>query len=297
LLDARTRSEAEARLATAVARNQQLETAVERAIAARDGALREAARGKALASESLISAAELERLELLARLSVRDVDAAELARRVALAEVHAARATLGQVQSGKGQTIEVVAPASGRILLVHRQSEGPVAAGTPLIDFGDPGSLELVIDVLSSDAARIRVGAPVRFRQWGETDERLGYVRLVEPAAFTHISALGVEEQRVNVIVSLQEPPSALGDGYRVEARILVWQGADVVVIPSSAVFRHDDDWATYCLEGGRAVLRRLKLGQRNLLDVEVTGGIDAGARVVLYPGIRIEAGARVIAR
>jgi HlyD family secretion protein len=188
-------------------------------------------------------------------------------------------------------------PASGRVLLVHRESEGPVAAGTPLFDFGDPASLELVIDVLSSDAARIQVGAPVRFRQWGDQEEVSGHVRLVEPAAFTHVSALGVEEQRVNVIVSLDAPPRSLGDGYRVEARILFWRAPDVLAIPSSAVFRQGDDWATFAVEGGHAMLRRLKLGQRNSLEVEVREGIDVGTRVVLYPGTRVEPGLRVVQR
>ncbi len=297
LLDPRTRAEAEARLLTAEARERQLKTAMGRANAARDGAIKEAVRAKALAAEALISEAELDRLQLLARLAVEDVSAAELTHRVAVAEVHAARATLGQVERGAGQAIEIKAPASGRVLRVHRESEGPVAVGTPLLDFGDPTTLEGVVDVLSSDAARIIPGAPVRLQQWGEDSELEGHVRLVEPAAFTHVSALGVEEQRVNVVVSLPNAVTPLGDGYRIDTQILVWQGDDVLSIPNGAVFRHGDRWGTYVIEQGSARLRVVELGRRSAVAVEVKAGLEPGEQVVLYPSRLVTEGTAVVAR
>ncbi len=297
LLDPRTRAEAEARLLTAEAREKQLKTAVGRAQAARDGAQKDATRAKALAAESIISDAELDRLQLLAQLALEDVAAAKLAHQVAVSEVHAARATLGQVRRGETEAIAIQAPAKGRVLVVHRESGGPVAVGTPLLDFGDPNALEVVIDVLSSDAARIRPGAPVHLEQWGDATQFEGHVRLVEPAAFTHISALGVEEQRVNVIVSLPQAVPNLGDGYRVEAEILASQEDDVLHIPSSAVFRHGDSWGTYVIENGAARLRLLELGLQNALAVEVKSGLEAGELVILYPGRRVTADTSVIAR
>ncbi len=297
LLDPRTRAEAEARLLTAEAREKQLKTAVGRAQAARDGAQKDATRAKALAAESIISDAELDRLQLLAQLALEDVAGAKLAYQVAVSEVHAARATLGQVKRGETEAIAIQAPAKGRVLVVHRESGGPVAAGTPLLDFGDPSALEVVIDVLSSDAARIQPGAPVQLEQWGDATQLEGHVRLVEPAAFTHISALGVEEQRVNVIVALSKAPPNLGDGYRVEAQILTWQGEEVLQVPNSAVFRHGDEWGAYVIEDGRARLRLLDLGQRNAIAVEVKSGLEAGEQVILYPGRHVTAGTSVIAR
>jgi HlyD family secretion protein len=165
---------------------------------------------------------------------------------------------------------------------------------------GNPLALEVVVDVLTTDAVDIRPGAPVRIDRWGGDSAIMGHVHRVEPSAFTQLSALGVEEQRVNVIIDLDPPRSrwaALGDGYRVEASIAVWQGDDRLMVPGGAVFRQGDDWATYVVEDGRAHLRRLQLGRRNNAAVEVLGGVRKGERVVLYPTDNVSDGVRAEVR
>jgi HlyD family secretion protein len=165
------------------------------------------------------------------------------------------------------------------------------------VEIGDPRSVEAVIDVLSSEAVKVRVGAPVSITDWGGARPLEGRVRAVEPSAFTRISALGIEEQRVNVIVVVDGSPPALGDGYRVESRILLSHAASVLSVPASALFRSGGGWAVYAVEGGRVRLRPVDIGMRGRLEVEVTRGLDAGARVVIYPGDRVRDGTRVRAR
>jgi HlyD family secretion protein len=190
-----------------------------------------------------------------------------------------------------------MAPATGRVLRVVRDSAGPVIAGAPLIEIGDPRALEIVVDVLSSDAARITPGMPVSVEAWGGEPVLRGEVRRVEPSAFTRISALGVEEQRVKVIAAISDPPVALGDGFRIEARIFTWRGERVAIVPASAVFRSKDRWAVYAVENQRARLRPIDIGHRGRLEVEVTGGLTAGATVILHPTDRITDGTAITAR
>jgi HlyD family secretion protein len=180
------------------------------------------------------------------------------------------------------------------VLRIHRESAGPIAAGTPIVEVGDPRSVEAVIDVLSSEAVKVAVGAPVSIEEWGGAHPLAGRVRAVEPSAFTRISALGIEEQRVNVVVALEGTPTELGDGFRVEARILLWRGMSVLSVPASALFRSGGSWAVYAVEDGRARLRQIAIGMRGRLEVEVTAGLDAGSHVVLYPGDRVADGTRV---
>jgi HlyD family secretion protein len=180
------------------------------------------------------------------------------------------------------------------VLKVVRDSAGPVAAGAALVELGDVRSLEVVVDVLSSDAAQIRTGMPVAIEGWGGDRPLVGEVARVEPSAFTKISALGVEEQRVNVIVALASPPTSLGDGFRVDARIFTWRGTNVLAIPGSAVFRDRGHWAVYAIDGGKARLRRVELGHRGRLEVEVISGLAAGQQVVLHPSDRIRDGVEV---
>jgi HlyD family secretion protein len=310
LLDERTRQEAQARLAAARALVERTQTAIARAELARDNARLEAERSRVLADRGAIAVAERDRAELTEQLAERDLAAARAERASAAAEVAAARAVLGldagarpasaRARTARARTarpVEVTSPAAGVILRVLRDSEGPVAAGTPLLELGDPRALEIVVDVLSGDAARIRPGMPVSIEAWGGDPPLSGVVRQVEPSAFTRISALGVEEQRVRVIVALDEPPPSLGDGFRVEARIFTWRGEDVLAIPASAVFRHQGRWAVYVIEAGRARLRPVELGHRGRLDVQVVRGVADGQALVLYPGDRIRDGVRVTPR
>jgi HlyD family secretion protein len=298
LLDERSRREAVARVAAAVARQRAADIAVARGRLARDAAVREAARSRTLDQRSAIPASERERADDQEQLAIRDLAAAEAARAGAEAEAAAARALIVEgASSGAPRTTAVIAPAPGRVLRIVRDSAGPVAAGAPLLELGDPRALEVVVDVLSSDAARIAPGMPVAIEAWGGDQPLRGEVRRIEPSAFTRISALGVEEQRVKVIAAITDPPVVLGDGFRVEARIFTWRGAGVVTVPASAVFRDREQWAVYTAEDGRARLRPVQLGHRGRLDVEIAGGPAVGAVVILSPSDRIGDGIAIESR
>ena len=277
LLDPRSRREATARLTVAIARQRTSRTAIDRAVVARDAAVRDADRARILSDRSAITRTERERYELTEQLAIRDLAATRLEATAATAEIEAARAALDDSRAdGSAREVAIVAPAAGQVLRVLRDSEGPIAAGTQLLELGDPRAIEVVVDVLSSDAAQIRPGMVVSFERWGG-DPLTGRVRRIEPSAFTRISALGVEEQRVKVISSVDAPPPALGDGFRVSARIITWHADDVLSIPTSAVFRDHGRWAVYAVVDGRAVLRPVTLGHRGRLDVELRDGLAAG--------------------
>ena len=198
------------------------------------------------------------------------------------------------------ECVPLLAPVHGRILRVLHKSEGVVEAGEPLIEIGDPADLEVVVDFLSSDAVRIKPGQRVIVEQWGGGAALSGRVRLVEPSGFTKISALGIEEQRVNVIIDFTSPPSdwqSLGHGYQVTVRVVLWEGSDVRKLPLTALFRHGDQWAVFVEQDGRARLRVIELGQRTGLEAEVIEGVEPGERVVLSPSDRISDGVRIRAR
>jgi HlyD family secretion protein len=298
LLDERSRGEASARLSAAIAHQRRAEVAIARARLARDASAREAARTRTLGEHGAIAGAERERAEDQAQLAIRDLAGAEAERAAAVAEVAAARAVLGDVAPARGgRTLAVTAPTAGRVLRVVRDSAGPVAAGAPLVELGDLRTLEVVIDVLSSDAARIAPGMAVAIEGWGGERVLAGKVQRVEPSAFTRISALGVEEQRVKVIAAIDAPPATLGDGFRVDARIFTWRGDQVVTLPASAVFRDQARWAVYAVVAGHARLTAVELGHRGRLDVEVLGGLAPGAEVIPHPTDRIVDGIAVAPR
>jgi HlyD family secretion protein len=189
---------------------------------------------------------------------------------------------------------------AGRVLKLMRRSEGVATAGETLIEIGDPNALEVEVDVLSSDAVRIAPGTLVRLRRWGGEGDLLGRVRVVEPAGFTKISALGVEEQRVWVIADITSPPEQwqrLGDGYRVEASFVLWQGEDVLQVPSGALFRQGGDWSVFVVAGGEATRRVVSVGHRNASAAQVLDGLAAGERVILHPPNDVSDGVRVTER
>lgn len=297
LLDRRSKAEAEARLAAAIGRERQAVTRIAAAQTTRDLARIEAGRARQLHADGVIAASERDRAVAQERITVEDVGSAELQHRIAIADVATARAALGVVDQTPRQPFEVTAPAAGRVLRRWRESAGPVVAGEPLVDIGDPGEIEAVIDVLSSEAIGIAAGAPVELEQWGGPQPLTGTVRRVEPSAFTRISALGVEEQRVNVIVAVDAPPEQLGDGFRVETAILVWQRDDTLVAPASAVFRERDGWAVYAVIDGHARRQTVDIGQRAREWLEITSGVAAGTVLVLYPSDQIHDGVAVRAR
>jgi HlyD family secretion protein len=180
------------------------------------------------------------------------------------------------------------------VLRIPDKSERVVASGAPLVVVGDPSQLEVVIDLLSTEAVKVKPGMPVLLEAWGGEHPLQARVRVVEPLAFTKVSALGVEEQRVNVIADFVDPPGPLGDAYRVEARVVLWIGDDVLKVPVSAVFRRGDNWCVFVVEGRRARRRDVELGHRGQLEVEILAGVKAGERVVRHPSNEVEDGRRV---
>lgn len=304
LLDARSRAGAEARVAQAQAAARQSRAAIARAEASLSMAASEAARQRRLGERGATSPAALERAELAERSAREELASARFGARVAGHEVAMAQAALGAGRAGGegAESLEITSPVDGVVLQVHQESEGVVQAGAPILELGDPGRLEVVVDVLTTDAVDIAPGAPVAIVNWGGDGAIAAHVRRVEPSAFTRVSALGVEEQRVNVLIDLDAPRerwASLGDGYRVEAEIRLWEGDEVLQVPSSSVFRHEGSWAVYVVgDGDDTVSRRpVEVGHRGEQAVELTSGLRPGERVVLYPSDRVAEGVTVTPR
>lgn len=303
LLDAREKLETESRVLSAEAGQKQARANIARVKVAYDFAGDAAKRDTALAAKGAISAQALEQSQMEERARAEELSSAQFGEQIAEHQLTLARAALAQVRGQgreKGEHFIVPSPTGGRVLKVIQSSSGPVLAGTPLLEIGDPSKLEIVVDVLTADAVQIAPRARVSIDHWGGDAPLAGHVRLVEPSAFTRLSALGVEEQRVNVIIDLDAPRSdwaALGDGYRVDAGIVVWEKADALVAPAGAIFRRGAGWATYVASGGAAHLREVTLGKRSGSEVEVLKGLEAGAQVVLYPSDRVVDGAKVAVR
>lgn len=198
-----------------------------------------------------------------------------------------------QIGSYVPQSAIVRAPMNGRVLRVLEQSERVVTTGTPLLELSNTSQLELVVDVLSTDAVKVAPGASVLVENWGGDAPLRGRVRLVEPSAFTKVSALGIEEQRVNVIVDFTDSSGRVGDGFRVEARVVVWEG-EALKVPSSALFRHGEAWAVFVVEGRRARLVEVEAGRRTSFEAEIRSGLNEGDVVVLHPSNEMVDGAAV---
>lgn len=298
-LDARSRAEAQAAVAAAASSEERARAERDRAAAALALARSELARARALAAERVVAPQALESREAEARLAEEGLKAAISAVAAAAHTLEMARVRVSPPAVG-GRAITLRSPIDGVVLKRHRESESVVAAGEPLLDVGDPARLEVVSDLLSTDAVRVPPGAPVLVEQWGGDKALSGRVRRVEPSGFMKVSALGVEEQRVNVVIDLEEPAEAwrrLGDGYRVEVKIVVWEKADAVTVPTSALFRRGDAWAVFVEEGGRARLREVAVGPMNGQAGEVRSGLTPGERVVVHPGDTLRDGVRVEAR
>ncbi len=302
LLDARTRQEANARVDAAIAAKKQSQASVARARVALGLAVKEAERVLSVVQQGGVSQQEADRASAERRRAKEELSSAQFGARVADHQLTLAQAALVRLSGKKGdgddgEQMEIISPVRGRLLRVLQESEGVVQAGTPLLEVGDPQALEIVVDVLTEDATQIEPRAPVQIDRWGGERPLRGHVRVVEPSAFTRLSALGVEEQRVNVIIDLDEPYeqwSALGDGYRVEAHIVVWEGKDVLLVPASSVFRAEDAWAAYVVQDKRAKLREVEIGKSNGLLTHVTSGLEDGEKVIAYPGDSVDDGVRV---
>ncbi|TVP78758.1 MAG: HlyD family efflux transporter periplasmic adaptor subunit [Gemmatimonadales bacterium] len=298
LLDERSRARAGAALEAARAGLERARAAEDAAEAALVGARDDLRRQEVLREEGGGSASAVERAEAAVRGARAEVRAASFGVRAAEQEVEDARLVLEYRDGGAaGEPLQVQAPVTGRILEVLRRSEGSVQPGTPVLVMGDPAELEVVVDLLSSDAVRVRPGAPALLERWGGAGDLEARVRRVEPAAFTRVSALGIEEQRVNVILDLEGDRAAwdaLGDQYRVEARIRIEEARDVRVVPVSAIYRDGDVWYAFRLRNGRAERVEVVPGLRSDVEAEIREGLAAGDRVILYPGDAVSDGVRV---
>jgi HlyD family secretion protein len=299
LLDPRTRGELAAGIEAARAAVGQAQAERARAATAVERARTTVQRQEALATAGAIARDTLEAAQTALRTAEEAGRAAEFAVTRSEYELELARARL-QAPAATGGTVPVISPVDGVILKRLRESESIVPAGEPLLEIGDPGRIEIVADLLSTDAVRVPPGASVIVEQWGGPHPLKGVVRRVEPSGFMKISALGVEEQRVNVLVDVPElPPEArqLGDAYRVEIRVVTWQADDVVKVPVGTLFRRGADWAVFVLDNGVARLQMVQIGQRNDTEAQVTSGLSVGQTIVLHPPDTLENDTRVVIR
>ena len=313
-LDARSRALAEARRASTV-------VLLEKSRTTHELAKSELRRIEQMFAAKTLSPQDLESAQMRENSAAREVAAAEGALREVEAQLastslaggpvsrRAADGQPGVLSPSNGETVppmdlsasidpvEVKANASGSILHVFQESSRAISQGTPLLEIGDPTDLEVVVEMLSRDGAALLPGAKVELEQWGGTTPLEGKVRLVEPAAFTKISALGVEEQRVNVVVDITTPIEqrrTLGDNFRVEAHVIVWESDQVLKVPSSGLFRRANGWAAFTVHHGQAQLIPVKAGRSSGTEIQVLEGLREGDEVILYPGDRVKDGQRV---
>jgi HlyD family secretion protein len=302
LLDVRTERELKERLGAAEADKLRTHAVVERAKASLKQALIDFNRSRELARERLVPPAQVERDELSVTLRGKELEAAEFENDIAGHQVELARAALLRARKGidpgaAPDRLEIRSPVAGRVMRVFQQSETVLALGVPLLEIADPSDLEVVVDVLTTDAVQIVPGMPVRVERYGGDAALEGRVRLVEPSALTKVSALGVEEQRVNVVIDLVSPLDqwrTLGDGYRVDARIVIHGEEAAVKVPSGALFRAGDQWSVFVFDRGTARHRVVEVGQRNGVEATVTKGLDVGELVLVYPSDAVKDGAAV---
>ena len=298
LIDVRMQGELAAAVEVARAAVGQAQAEQQRAAAMRTRAQSTAARLQTLMKTGAISGDELEAAQTTLRSAEEALRAGEFAVARAEHELQLARARLKPSGAGGG-LVTVVAPVDGVVLKRLRESATVVPIGEPLLEIGDPASLEIVSDLLSTDAVRVSRGAPVIIDQWGGSGPLEGLVRRVEPSGFLKVSALGVEEQRVNVVIDFagETGPGNLGDGFRVEVRIVTWQETAVLKVPVGALFRRGEEWAVFLVDGGRARLQPLQVGQRNDREGQILNGLSEGQTVVVHPPDTLTDGARVRVR
>lgn len=282
--EARSRS-AEAVLEAARASERQVKVDL-------DQAVRKYNRYKNLYGKGAVAAETFEEVKTAWQVLQKQHQASLLNVESARYDFEAALSVIGQ--SGSGNTVNIFAPDSGKVLRVFEKSERVVSAGTPLVEMGNPEDIELVIDVLSSDAVKVEPDMRVQVEEWGGGTVLSGVVRTVEPAAFTKISALGIEEKRVNIIVDLEEPESRLGDNYRIQAKIILWQGEGVLQVPVSSIFRGDQGWNVFVIRNGKAVRQPITIGKRGTYYAEVLDGLEEGDVVVIHPTNDLEDDMRV---
>jgi HlyD family secretion protein len=297
-LDARTARELQERIGAAEAQAARARAETQKVLAQRDQARADVTRQAKLAESGFVSATAREQAELALRTAERSVDATRFAEEAARHDLAQARAALVRYKSGAaGPKWEVTSPVNGSVLKVVQKSEGAVLLGAPLLEVADARSLESVVDVLSQEAVAIRPGMAARLEIGTGVPPLRALVRLVEPAAFTKVSALGVEEQRVNVVLDFDGPLDRLwtiGDGFRVEAHIITHRVEDAVKVPVGALFREGEGWSVFVADGNRAVKRSVKVPRRNGAEAMVEDGLQPGERVVVYPSDALRDGSRL---
>jgi HlyD family secretion protein len=294
-LDPRARQQATARLRAAEDAQRAAEADVGQTRAALGQATRQRARAESLFANNLISAEQREQAAVADTTAARRLEAATFQAQAAAHDAEQARAAL--VAGDRQGVLRLTAPAAGVVLRIPEKSERVVAAGEPLLEIGDPSHLEVVVDLLSEDAVKVKPGDRMIVDEWGGDRPLEAHVRRVDPSGYTKVSALGVEEQRVNVIADLDEAPVPLGDGYRVVARVVLWEEDGVLKIPASALFQEGERWSVYRVRNHRAQLTPVQVGHRNPLEVEVTEGLAPGDTVIRYPTDRLADGARILVR
>jgi HlyD family secretion protein len=305
LLDDRARAESEARFKAAEAHREQTLVLIDRARDAELLASKELNRAEELHAKKALPEESYDAIRLKHRLAAHDLRVAEFNLTIAEFERDQAKAALVRFteRPETQQALfrhQIQAPISGRVFRVFEENATPVIVGTRLIELGDPADLEVEIDVLSVDAVRIRPGTQVWLNHWGGEGRLEARVRLVEPSAFTKVSALGIEEQRVWIIADIMTPPeerSTLGDGYRVEANIVTSQSEDVLKVPAGALFRSGNDWFVYVVQESCAALQNVQVGHLNGIEAEILNGLSVGDEVILHPSDRVGPDVSVIAR
>ncbi len=300
-LDPRSRAAAQASVSSA---ESSLKAAMERervATADADYIDQRLERLKSLYAKGSISKDQFDQINAEAQKAKAFLNSTEAEVNVAKSELERAKITLQNFTSvkrnGKHDAVVVISPINGAVCRIYHESEGAVNMGEPLMDIGNIGNLEVRVEVLSSDAVKIKNGTPVLFKRWGNDEPLAGVVRLVEPAGFTKISSLGVEEQRVLVIVDITSPPEkwqVLGDGYRMETHFIIWEGKNVLQIPASALFRLGNQWAVFVEENGKAHRRVVEVGQRNGMAAEILSGLKENEKVIAYPDDSINEGTKI---
>jgi len=290
-LSVRERSEQAARIAAAESQQRTAEELVRHGLADLAQAKRESKRVEQLVKDGFMSAQAAEQARNAEVTIANEVAAARFRVKSAAAEVTLAKSGLIAEQ---GSMFKIRSPVAGRILRIADASERVVAAGTPLLTIGDLSKLEVVIELLSTEAVKVKPGMPVTLDGWGGNKPLKAKVLRVEPFAFSKVSALGIEEKRSNVIAEFVEPSQELGDGYRVNAKIVVWSADTVNKVPASALFRCGEEWCAFVTENGKAKKRVVKIGQRNAQEAEVLQGLLPGETVIRHPANQVDEGVKV---
>lgn len=301
LLDPRARAQAEAVVSMREASRKQAAETLEARNAALKMADADRDRMRAVTRAGSLSESDRDKMEADADMKAAEVRAAEFSLQVIDYELAQARAALARPEADTaGNLVEVKSPVSGRVLKVMQESETIVTPGTQILEIGDPADIEIEAEILSRDAVSIKPGDSVEVEQWGGETALKGRVRRVEPAAFTKISALGVEEQRVIVLSDLVDIPEAakgLGDRYRVEVRVATWHSDDVLVVPAGALFREGNMWKTYLFKNNTATLTPVEAGHSDGRFTEILSGLSAGDELLLHPPDTVKDGTPVIKR